>query len=194
MLAQAFGCRITCVERAQEFADAARERTAAAGLQHLIDVVHADAREFPLVPERYDAALCLGACFVWAGLEGTVAHLAPAVRPGGFVVVGEPYWRTWPLPDGFDREAGEDFATLGETAERFEATGLELTDAIVSSEDDWDRYETLHWSTLDDWLRDHPDDPDAASFNDMGRKSKRRYLRWQRDLLGWVILVGRLPS
>jgi hypothetical protein len=21
----------------------------------------------------------------------------PAARPGGFVVVGEPYWRTWPL-------------------------------------------------------------------------------------------------
>lgn len=188
------GCKLTCVERAEEFVSAAIERVRAAGLQERIEVIRADAREFPVEAGRYDAALCLGAAFVWGGLENTVARLTPAVRPGGLVVVGEPYWRTWPLPDGFEAQQGEEFTTLAETATRFEACGVELVTMIVSSEDDWDRYETLHWRTLDEWLRENPEHPDAAEFREMGRRDKARYLRWQRDLLGWVILVGRVSA
>ena len=54
---------------------------------------------------EYDAALCLGASFVYGSLADTVEALAPAVRPGGHVVVGEPFWRRLPLPDDYeDRE------------------------------------------------------------------------------------------
>lgn len=193
LLAGRFGCRITCVERADEFVAGARTRIAAAGLEHLIETIHADARQFELEPERYDAALCLGASFVWDGLQGTLAALTPAVRPGGFVAVGEPYWRTWPLPPDFSPEDGEDWATLGGTVEQFEAAGPPVVALIASSEDDWDAYEALHWVTLDEWLRDHPDDPDADSFRRRGREHRDRYLRWQRELLGWAILAGRRP-
>ena len=191
VLAEMFGCRLTCVERADEFVAGARERVEQAGLADRIEVVHGDAREFPLEPERYDAALCLGASFVWDGLAGTLAALAPAVRPGGFVAVGEPYWRTWPLPAGFEPEAGDDFATLPETVARVEASGLEAVAVIASSHDDWDRYESLHWSTLDEWLRENPRDPRAGEFRELGRYHRERYLRWTRELLGWAILVGR---
>jgi cyclopropane fatty-acyl-phospholipid synthase-like methyltransferase len=93
ILAREFGCRVTGVERAPEFAAAARERVASAHLDQLVEVVERDATEFELEPERFDVAMCLGASFVWAGLEGTLAALVPTVRPGGHVVVGEPYWR-----------------------------------------------------------------------------------------------------
>jgi SAM-dependent methyltransferase len=69
----------------------ARRRVADAGVAELVEIVEADARAYPLAPEAFDAALCLGASFVWDGLDGTLAALAPAVRPGGYVVVGEPY-------------------------------------------------------------------------------------------------------
>ena len=55
--------------------------------------------------ESYDAALCLGASFVFGSLADTVDALAPAVRPGGHVVVGEPYWRRLPLPDDYEDRA-----------------------------------------------------------------------------------------
>jgi SAM-dependent methyltransferase len=191
LLAGAFGCHLTCVERAEEFVVVARERMERAGLEEQIDVVHADARDFRLEPDRYDATLCLGASFVWAGLAGTLAALTPAVRPGGFVVVGEPYWRIWPLPGGFEPQVGEDFVTLPETVGRFEAAGLEPVSLIASSQDDWDRYESLHWLALEEWLDEHPDDPQAAEFRELGRRYRERYLRWERDLLGWAIFVGR---
>jgi SAM-dependent methyltransferase len=191
VLARRFGCRITCVERADEFVAAARERVVAAGLERRIEVVHADAREFPLGSEHYDAVLCLGASFVWDGLGGTLDALAPAVRPGGFLAVGEPYWRAWPLPSEFQPDEGEKFVTLSETVARFEAAGPRLVTLIASSQDDWDAYESLHWLALDEWLREHADDPDAARFRRLGDEYRDRYLRWTRDLLGWAIFVGR---
>ncbi|MDQ3992904.1 MAG: methyltransferase domain-containing protein, partial [Actinomycetota bacterium] len=133
VLAQAFGCRITCVERAPEFADAARRRLADADVGELVDVVEADARDFAIAPGTYDAALCLGASFVWDGLEGTLAALSPGVRRGGYVAVGEPYWRRWPLPGATD-PAG--FVALAETMERLHRAGLRPTSLIASSEDD----------------------------------------------------------
>src|SRR2546430_264782 len=115
ILARAYGCRITGIERAAEFASDARQRVAAADLAHRIEIVEADAAEVDLDRGRYDVAMCLGASFVWTDLAGTLAALAPAVRQGGHVVVGEPYWRRWPLPEGVD-DGG--YVTLAETVER----------------------------------------------------------------------------
>jgi SAM-dependent methyltransferase len=83
ILAETFGCRIVAVERAAEFVDVARERVSAAGLESSIEVVESDARAFPLEAAAFDAALCLGASFIWDGLAGTLAALTPAVRPLG---------------------------------------------------------------------------------------------------------------
>ena len=194
LLAQAFGCRITCVERAAEFDAAAHERVSAAGLDRLIDLVHADAREFPIEPGRYDAALCLGASFVWDGLGGTLAALTPAARRGGKVVVGEPYWRRWPLPADLELAPDETgFVTLAETVGRFEAAGLEPLALIDSSLDDWDRYESLQWLAADDWRREHPEDPGARELRARAASNRERYLGWQRELLGWAIVAARTP-
>jgi hypothetical protein len=159
VLAQEFGCRITCVERAPEFVAAARERIAQAGFADRIELVEADAASFEL--GRYDAALCLGATFVYGGLVPTLERLREAAP---LLAVGEPYWRSRPLPPqpepGADQRTDEDeWLPLQETVERVESTGVRVVSLIASSEDDWDRYESLHWQTLDHWLEANPDHP-----------------------------------
>jgi ubiquinone/menaquinone biosynthesis C-methylase UbiE len=193
LLARDFGCRITLVELSSEFAAAARERARAAGLADRVDVVESDAKDFEISREGYDAAICLGASFAFDGLEPTVRALARAVPPRGLIAVGEPFWRTWPLPDGFDVEDYTDFVSLPETVERFESAGVEVVSVIASSEDDWDRYESLRWFTLEEWLAANPDDPQAEEFRARGRATRERYLRWTRELLGWAIFVCRVP-
>jgi predicted O-methyltransferase YrrM len=188
LLAREFGCRITGVERAPEFASAARERIAAAGLEQQVEVVEQDAASFTPATESYDVALCLGASFIWNGLEGTLAALVPAVRPQGHVVVGEPYWRRSPLPEGID---DEDYVSLRDTARRFDTARLSVDTIIASSLDDWDRYETLHWRALEDWLAENSDDPDAAEFRARHESERDKYLSWQRELLGWAIFAAR---
>jgi predicted O-methyltransferase YrrM len=188
ILAREFGCRITAIERAAEFVAAARERVAAAGLSDRIELLEQDAAEADLGREGFDVALCLGASFVWGDLAGTLAALAPAVRAGGAVVVGEPFWRRWPLPDGMDDQG---YVPLGDTVRRFEAAGLALETLIASSDDDWDTYESLHWRALEEWLAANPDDEDAPRIRDLHEQHRDEYLSWGRGLLGWAIFVTR---
>jgi SAM-dependent methyltransferase len=190
VLAEAFGCAVHCVERAPEFTEVARRRVREAGLEQLVELVEQDAREFRIEPGAYDAALCLVASFVWGGLAGTLGALEPGVRDGGYVAVGEPFWRRWPLPDGVDSEG---YLPIAETVERIEAHGLAVISIIAASEDDWDRYETLHWRALEEWLADHERDASAAEIRAEYERWKTHYLRVGRDLLGWAIFVAWKP-
>ena len=186
VLARAYGCRVVGVERLPEFADEARRRVAEAGLDGLVEIRTGDAREYPLEPEAWDAALCLGASFVWGAMAETAVALAPAVRRGGFVAVGEPYWKQWPSPEGVDDQG---YVTLDETVGRLEWAGLALTGLIAASDDDWDRYKSLHWRAIEEWLAEQPDDEFRAKHEGY----RRSYLRYERELLGWAIFVGRRP-
>src|SRR5581483_2835685 len=176
------------VERSPEFVAAARERVAAAGLGDRIEIVEADAVDYEI--GSYDAALCLGATFVYGGVVPTLERLSAAAP---LVAVGEPYWRHEPPPETTDpkRVAEDDWLSLAETVDLAESTGVRVVSLIASSQDDWDRYESLHWQALDRWLAGNPDDPDAAEFRTRGEAYRERYLRWQRDALGWAILVCR---
>lgn len=186
ILAESFGCRVTGLELHEAFLAVARERARQAGLESQVEFVHGDASVFPLEPSSYDVGMCLGATFVFDGLEGTLAALAPAVRPGGYVAVGEPYWRTWPLPEGVD-DLGYD--PLADTASRLDAAGLPLVGLVAASEDDWDRYEYLHWRAMEEWLHERPDD----ALRKRHEGFRDGYLRREREHLGWAIFAGWKP-
>jgi SAM-dependent methyltransferase len=190
LLASSFGCSVVGVERAPEFAADARRRVRESGLEDRIEIVEGDAEAYAFEPGAFDAALCLGASFVWDGLAGTLAALTPAVRSGGHVVVGEPFWNVWPLPEGIDDEG---YLPLLETVASFDDAGLALVTLIASSLDEWDAYESLHWRALEEWLAANPADPDAAAIRGRHEHARDRYLRFQRALLGWAIFVARKP-
>lgn len=194
VLGEAYGCRIHGVEVAPEFHAVATERAEAAGLSGILSFELGDGAAASFEPERYDAALCLGASFVFGGLADTVEALAPAVRPGGHVVVGEPFWRRLPLPDDYeDPYRREPWTTLEGTVTVFETSGLPVVAVIASSQDDWDRYETLHWRAVEEWLAENRDDPEAAEIRERGERWKRSYLRHGREHLGWAIFVCWSP-
>jgi SAM-dependent methyltransferase len=189
LLAREHGCAWHGIEISPDFHAVAVERAAQAGLADRVSFELGDAALAELEPESYDAALCLGASFVYGSLADTVDALAPAVRPGGHVVVGEPYWRRLPLPADYEDRA-EPWTTLDGTVRIFETSGLPVVSVIASSEDDWDRYETLHWQSVERWLAANGDDPDVPEIRARHERAKWNYLRFQRDVLGWAIFVG----
>ena len=189
LLARTFECSIDGVELSPDFHATAVERAAERGLSHLVSFRLGDASETESANEAYDAALCLGASFVYGGLAPTIDALAAAVRPGGHVVVGEPYWRRLPLPDDYE-ERDEPWTTLEGTVEVFDASGLAVVSVIASSEDDWDRYETLHWLAVEEWLAANATDPDAEDIRARHERWKRVYLRHGRDYCGWAIFLA----
>jgi SAM-dependent methyltransferase len=189
VLAESFGCTVTGVERASDFAEAAREFVESRNLSALVQIVPADAREFAPGPGSFDAVLCLGATFIWGGLEGTCQALLPAVRPGGHIAVGEPFWRTRPLPADVESDR-EGYTHLVGTAERFQAAGVRLVGLVASSESDWDDYRSLQWRAVEEWLEENPDAPEATTIRTQHLARRDRYLRFERGLLDWALFVG----
>lgn len=187
ILSSTFGCRILGIEVREGFADEARARIAAAGLEALVEVQTADAAAVDLEPESWDAALCLGAAFVWGTIGDAAAALHPAVRPGGPVAIGEPFWRQMPPPEGGH---DGDFVGLADTVSRFESGGFATTGIIAASDDDWDRYQSLHWRAVEEWLTDEPEHPDAAEIRAQHEERRARYFGVDRAALGWAIFTG----
>ena len=183
VLAEAFGCRILGVELREVFAAEARARVKERGLERLIDVRTADAVSFALEPDFYDVAMAIGTCFIWGHIEHAARALVPAVKRGGYLALGEPYWRSQPAV-GVDREP---FVSLPETVARLESAGVHLTGIIPAD------VGKLHWRAVEEWLAANPAHPDVASIRDRHRASLAAYLEHQRPLLGWAILVARKP-
>ena len=147
----------------------------------------------PDEPNSLDIASCIGASWIFGGHANTLEALISMVRPGGWVIVGEPYWRQEPSEDYLEALGctREDFGSHALNAEAGERRGIELVHTIVSSKDDWDRYEGLQWLATDEYARTHPDDMDLTELVQRVDKAKSAYLRWGRDTLGWAIYMFR---
>jgi precorrin-6B methylase 2 len=185
VLAREFGCSVTAVEPYADFLEAARERVARAGLTDRFELVLSTGADFGIEPERYDAAMCIGATWAWGGLDGTLKALAPGVRSGGHVVAGEVYF----VPGQTSSDANPE-ATLSDVLEAFESNGLSVITLIRSTTDDWDTYHSIQATSLLDWLETNPEHVDADNVR-----------RWRREAVercssrpfGWALVAGRKP-
>jgi hypothetical protein len=110
--------------------------------------------------------------------------------------VGEPYWRQEPEKDYLEALGMKqsDFGKHFQNAEAGREFGLEAAYTLVSSQDDWDRYEGLTWFAAETWAGEHQDDPDVKSVLKKVREDKAAYLKWGRESLGWAIYVFRKGS
>ena len=145
----------------------------------------------PSQPESFDLVACIGASWIYGGHKETLKALKEMAAPGGWVVVGEPYWRQEPDP-AYLEAIGEQRSSFGTHYENTAAgldLGLELVYTLVSSQDDWDRYEGLQWYAASEWAERHPHDPDAGELLQRVRANRASYLQWGRDTLGWSIYV-----
>ena len=143
--------------------------------------------------ESSDLAMCIGATWIYGGYKNTVRALGGMTKSSGFVMVGEPFWRTSPpqeylqseglLADSFDTHHGN--VTTGESE------GLRLVFTLVSSKEDWDRSEGLHWSAAAEYALAHPEDTYLEELLTRDSKERESYLRWGRDTLGWAIYLFR---
>lgn len=186
------GIRGVGVDISEVFLAAARARLAELGVADRVDLVHDDAGAYR--PDgRFDVVGCVGATWIGGGLAGTLALLRRAVEPGGRIVVGEPFWAEEPPAAAYQAMeiAPGEFATLAGTLDRFEEAGLDLVEMVLANLDSWDRYEAMHWSAADRWLRANPADPDAPLVRDRTARYRRAYLEYGRRYLGWGVFVLR---
>jgi SAM-dependent methyltransferase len=147
----------------------------------------------PETTESSDLAMCIGATWIYGGYRNTVRALGGMTRPSGFVMVGEPFWRTDPPQEYLQSEglSADAFDTHHGNVTTGESEGMRLVFTIVSSQEDWDRSEGLHWSSAAEYALAHPEDTDLEELLASDSKERESYLRWRRDALGWAIYLFR---
>ena len=183
------------VDISEVFLAAARQRADELEVTDRVTLVHADAAKYVAENDtQFDIVSCIGATWIGGGLVGTLELMRPRVNDGGLVMVGEPYWIDQ-LPADLSIvgvEHASEFATLPGTLDRIESSGFELVEMVLASPDDWDRYVAAQWSTVADWLRANPNDPDATEIRQWIRDGQRSYLAADRRYLGWGVFVLRV--
>jgi SAM-dependent methyltransferase len=181
------------VDISKVFLAAARQRAAEMGVESQITFVEGDAGQYVGEAKGFGIVSCIGATWIGKGLVGTLRLMLPALKDGGLILVGEPYWIESP-PDEAYTAVGvgkDDFASLAGTLDRFESVGLELVEMVLANHDSWDRYVAAQWWTVKEWVRANPDDPYAPVISEEIAKHRRDYLEYQRDYLGWGVFVLR---
>lgn len=193
-LAQAHGVGGLGIDLSPHVIAAAKERLKVRAPEADLTFIQLSGADFkPDRPHCFDLASCIGASWIFGGHAGTLDALIGMVAPGGWVVAGEPYWMQEPSADYLESSGmrREDFRNHAGNAEEGERWGLTLVHTLVSSRDDWDRYEGLQWYAADEFAREHPDDPDLPELLERVTREKATFLRWGRDTLGWAIYVFR---
>ena len=189
--AQAYGIFGVGVDISAVFLEAAHARASELGVADQLTFVQADAGEYPQATHDFDVVSCIGATWIGGGLTGTIALMEPALKPGGLLLVGEPYWID-PPPEAAYETLGvgvEDYVSLEGTLDRFEAADLQLIEMVLANLDGWDRYEAPQWMAINDFLRANPNDPDAAALRQWNNSNQHAYFKYGRRYLNWGVFV-----
>ncbi len=194
-IAVAYAVTCTGVEISPYVCREAETKIQARGMTSRISIMNMRGQDFAAPEASFELVSCIGATWVWGGLSGTLKALTRWAKPGGLVAVGEPFWLKPPPADylaaqGFTNAS---FSTHEGNIAAGQREGLTPLLAIVSSQDDFDRYEGLTWLAAADFARDNPHDPDSVEITTEIAKTRRTYLKWGRDHLGWAIYLYRKP-
>jgi SAM-dependent methyltransferase len=143
--------------------------------------------------ESSDLAMCIGAAWIYGGYRNTVRALAGMTKSSGFMMVGEPFWRTDPSQEYLQSEglSADSFGTHHGNVTTGESEGLRLVYTLVGSQEDWDMTEGLHWFAAAEYAVAHPEDTDLKELLARDSKERESYLRWGRGILGWAIYLFR---
>lgn len=182
----------TGVDISTIFTEQARARAAELGVDDQVDFIHADAAGF-VADTPVDLVACVGATWIGGGVAGTAELLIQSLRPGGLMLIGEPYWREEVPDQETARACGaggtEDFLLLPELIEQFGVLGFDVVEMVLADQDSWDRYQAAQWLNLRRWLDDNPDDELAAEVRAELTTDPARYTRYQREYLGWGVFA-----
>ena len=182
----------TGIDLSRLFTEQAKRRAEELGVAGRVEFIHGDAAGH-VAGEKVDVAACLGATWIGGGVAGTIELLVRSLRPGGIILIGEPYWRQLPptedVAKGCLAHAISDFLPLPELLLSFGRLGHDVVEMVLADQDGWDRYEAAKWLTMRRWLEANPDDELAEEVRAQLCSEPVRYATYTREYLGWGVFA-----
>ena len=191
-----FGSPVVAVDHSSFMLDAARERAEWTGALHKLHLDDIDIRDFKADPETFHLTVMMGAGGIGGGMAGICNALKGWTKGGGYVLVGEGYWRQKPHPEYLALLGGSDTQYLDHrgNVQAGVDVGLIPMHATTASADEWDEYEWKYCRSIERYAREMPDDPDVPAMIERIRRWRDGYLRWGRDTLGFAAYLFYRPS
>ncbi len=182
----------TGVDLSALFTEQAIARAAELGVTDQVSFIHGDAAGY-VAADKVAVAACIGATWIGGGVAGTIALLARSLRPGGVILIGEPYWRQLPptedVAQGCLAGAISDFLMLPELLASFRRLGYDVVEMVLADQDGWDRYEAAKWLTMRRWLEANPEDELAREVRARLSLEPERYAAYTREYVGWGVFA-----
>ncbi len=182
----------TGVDLSALFTEQAIARAAELGVTDQVSFIHGDAAGY-VAADKVAVAACIGATWIGGGVAGTIALLARSLRPGGVILIGEPYWRQLPptedVAQGCLAGAISDFLMLPELLASFRRLGYDVVEMVLADQDGWDRYEAAKWLTMRRWLEANPEDELAREVRARLSSEPERYAAYTREYVGWGVFA-----
>jgi ubiquinone/menaquinone biosynthesis C-methylase UbiE len=188
LLAEKFGISGVGIDIREYACERARQKMVQRGLSSRTEIVCGKGAEYPYQKNSFDHALCLGSSFIWSDYKAAIQAMKDTVKPGGRLVIGEPYWLKQPVP----KEYAEKYQMISTEDELLKIThreGFEFEYLVRSSTDDWARYEADNWRGLIKWLEENPKHPERQQIIDYLHNSQEEYVKYGREYLGWAIYI-----
>ncbi|ECJ2545420.1 SAM-dependent methyltransferase [Salmonella enterica subsp. arizonae] len=180
------------IDMSSLFTAQAKRRAEKLGVSERVHFIHNDAAGY-VANEKCDVAACVGATWIAGGFAGTVELLAQSLKPGGIMLIGEPYWRQLPATDEIAKACGvsstTDFLTLPGLVSAFDELGYDVVEMVLADQEGWDRYEAAKWLTMRRWLEANPDDDFAAEVRAELNIAPKRHVTYAREYFGWGVFA-----
>lgn len=175
-----------------DFITSARARADELGVSAAVRFVEADAAGY-VIDEHVDIAACVGATWIGGGVPGTLDLLTQSLKPGGMLLVGEPYWRTVPTtPEvlaGCGVQSAEDYVSLPELLASFGAQGYDVVEMVCSTEESWDRYQAAQWLNMRRWADTNPGHELHDEVRRLLSTEPQQYAAYTRTHFGWGVFA-----
>ncbi len=189
MWAEEYGISGVGVDIREHACERALKKMRERGLSDKIEIICGKGAEYKFEEGSYDVATCIGSSFVFGDYRNSLKAMKAAIREGGKIAIGEPYWLKHPVPPEFIEIIGFNAHTEHELAIIAREEGYDIEYVIRSSHDDWDRYESDNWYGFVRWLEENPKHPERDEVIKQLHKSQDEYFRCGREYLGWAIYI-----
>jgi ubiquinone/menaquinone biosynthesis C-methylase UbiE len=183
------------IEKYGDFTEQLQVNAKKRGVLNNIEIITEDAKvAIKTINEQFDVAICMGSTHALGGLHETLDTLRKCVKKGGYVLIGEGYWKQQPSNEYLEALGGAEESELRSHFENVkvgEKLGLIPLCSYTANDDEWDEYEWLYAMSIENYCYEHPDDPDCDAMLQKIRTWRSTYLKWGRDTLGFGIYLFR---
>lgn len=175
-----------------DFIVSAQTRALELGVDEAVEFIESDASGY-LAEERVDVAACVGATWIGGGVPGTIELLRRSVKPGGILLIGEPYWRVVPAtPEeitGCGVSAAEDYLTLSGLLASFSEQGFDVVEMVTATQASWDSYMAPQWLNMRRWADAHPSHELHEEIRQILATEPQQYAEFMRNYFGWGVFA-----